>query len=181
MALMCISKENSIKVIGLPEKVYPGRQIAKKCGNQFVVVRVLKRWKDTVSIDDVARAGGSGRLCRVKIGFGDPWGSHKKRRQLRLMAGTRLVYFHMPRALHWSPWPQCHLTSQICSPNGLEKQVWMFRVCQTTIAVTTSEHQSEWTEGEEKAIADKVSKDVPIDSGEGACIPDRRTMATSHF
>lgn len=104
MALMCISKENSIKVIGLPEKVYPGRQIAKKCGNQFVVVRVLKRWKDTVSIDDVARAGGSGRLCRVKIGFGDPWGSHKKRRrQLRLMAGTRLVYFHMPRALHWSP------------------------------------------------------------------------------
>lgn len=41
------------------------------------------------------------------------------------------------------------------------------------VALKTLEHQYKQTEGEEKASADKVSKDVQIGLGEGALILDR--------
>lgn len=55
---MCVGKENCVKVIVLAKEGYSGIRIAETfCCNQFAVVKILRRWKDTRSTNDLPRTG----------------------------------------------------------------------------------------------------------------------------
>lgn len=56
--LLCISKKNCVKLIVLVEEGYCGRQIGERLhSNQSTVARILRKWKDTESTNDLPRTG----------------------------------------------------------------------------------------------------------------------------